>query len=428
MPDASVQATIMKTVKEVYADEWAAAKTSAQKQALAKKIVQKATESEKDLATRFVLLKLAKDAATQAYDSDTTFRSIDEMDKSFQIDALEMKAAVLARLASMAVSVEQHNALAEAAFPLVDAAVAKDDFTIAKQLADLALSEAKKAKDKAFVARAEGRAAEVDGLARECEAVKSALARLNVQSTDPEANLTIGKYKCFVKGDWAAGLPMLALGSDTTLKTLATKDIKGAASSDDQASLGDEWWAVADNQEGAAKKAIQGRAGYWYQKALPGLSGLTKDKVEKRLAVIGVAKPTEAANGESLTTVNLLSLLDKDRLNNGELVLGPVEKAEWFRFPYQPPEEYDFETTFTRSFEKGILQDFIVLLPIGDRFYQWVMRRKREGEVGVGFFAPTRPLGYKNGCRQYRLSNASSRCAFSFARKALPALSTARCS
>ena len=84
--------------------------------------------------------------------------------------------------------------------------------------------------------------------------------------------------------------------------------------------------------------------------------------------------------------MNLLSLLGKDKLNNGELVLGPVEKAEWFRFPYQPPEEYDFETTFTRSFEKGILQDFIDILPIGDRFYQWVMRRKREGEVGVGFF------------------------------------------
>ena len=36
----------------------------------------------------------------------------------------------------------------------------------------------------------------------------------------PPANLTVGKYYCFQKGDWEKGLPMLALGQDETLKAL----------------------------------------------------------------------------------------------------------------------------------------------------------------------------------------------------------------
>ena len=37
------------------------------------------------------------------------------------------------------------------------------------------------------------------------------------------------------------------------------------------------------HQDGIATRRIQQRAAYWYRRALPGLSGLTKDKVEKRL-------------------------------------------------------------------------------------------------------------------------------------------------
>ena len=62
-------------------------------------------------------------------------------------------------------------------------------------------------------------------------------------------------------------------------------------SSDGRLKVGDAWWGLADEGEAAVKQPLKGRAGYWYAKALPELSGLLKDKVEKRLAQAGVSEP-----------------------------------------------------------------------------------------------------------------------------------------
>ena len=254
-----------------------------QKQALAKKLLEKGIETENDLPARFALFKLSRDIATLATDCATAFGAIDELNQSFQIDALEMKTTVLTKLTSLARSAKQHKAIAEKTAELLQAAVAKDNFTLAKQLAHLALGEATKAKDKSLVARLEERSGEINKAALAFQAASQAMATLEKSPADAEANLVAGKYKCFVKVDWDSGIPMLAMGSDEALKALAMQELKGAASSHEQAALGDHWWDLAEKQEGAVKKQIQGRAGYWYEKALPGLSGLMKDKAEKRL-------------------------------------------------------------------------------------------------------------------------------------------------
>ena len=61
--------------------------------------------------------------------------------------------------------------------------------------------------------------------------MKKALAALDRNPTHPAANQMVGKYRCFNKGNWITGLPMLALGSDPELKALAIVDLKGALSS-----------------------------------------------------------------------------------------------------------------------------------------------------------------------------------------------------
>ena len=60
------------------------------------------------------------------------------------------------------------------------------------------------------------------------EEVRVALATLKTNPTDPEANLVVGKYHCFVKDEWEKGLPMLLKGNDAALKELATAE-KGAS-------------------------------------------------------------------------------------------------------------------------------------------------------------------------------------------------------
>jgi hypothetical protein len=292
IPAAAAQAEAAKVIKEVYGDEWTAAKAATEKQALAKKLLGKASESKDDPASQFVLLRAARDIAAQASDRQAAFLAIDAMAETFQLNVLEMKLGVLTKLSSAAESPRQHNSISEEALALLDQALGRDDFAIADQLGKLALDEAQKADEKGFITQAQTRIAEVAELAKAYEDVKAAKVTLQKTPDNPDANTVVGNYLCFVKGDWDRGLPMLSLGKDDALKAQAIQELQGAALSAEQAKLGDGWWSLAEKQEGIAKKQLQGRAGYWYQKALPGLSGLMKDKVKKRMEGLASVRPT----------------------------------------------------------------------------------------------------------------------------------------
>jgi hypothetical protein len=126
--------------------------------------------------------------------------------------------------------------------------------------------------------------------------VKQALATLEVKPTDPASNLTVGRFRCFQKGDWDSGLPMLALGSDSTLKALAEKELAEPKSADEQAKLADGWWTAAEKEEGTTRRHIHSQAAHWYRRALPDLTGLDKARAEKRLEEPG---PLPEADGRS---------------------------------------------------------------------------------------------------------------------------------
>ncbi|MEI8375788.1 MAG: LamG domain-containing protein [Planctomycetota bacterium] len=312
VPTADAQTEATKLVKEVYGDEWAKARTSAEKQALAKKLLGKAMDTQDDPASKYVLLRLAKDIATQSRDGQTAFKTIDAMAESFQVDATEMKLAVLTKLVTGAEKPAQHKAIAEQSLKLVNVAISQDNFKVADELGKLALAEARKAVEKELIAHVQGRIAEIAELFKAYDDMKAARVTLEKTPDNPESNMVMGKYLCFVKGDWDKGLLMLALGKDETLKALAKRELAGAASSAEQTKLGNDWWDFAEKQEGMAKKQIQARAGHWYQEALPGLAGLTKDKVEKRMT-----------QGVLLT--------EEGRLPSGVVLLFTFDKATFYR-------------------------------------------------------------------------------------------------
>ena len=319
VPADAVQAEAMKLVKEVYGDEYSKAKTSTEKQELAKKLLGKAKETQDDPAGKFVLLRLARDIAAQTSDGRTAFHAIDEMAETFQVDALEMKSAVLTKLASAAKTPAQHIAIVEQALKMVDEFSSEDNFAVADPLGKLALDEARKGGEKELISKVQGRIAEATEVAKAYENAKAARIKLEKTPDDPESNLVVGKYLCFVKGDWDKGLPILALGKDEELKALAKRELDEVASSTEQAKLGDGWWNLAEKENGKAKKQIQARACHWYQSALPGLSGLMKDKAEKRSAVARLVTLGELADkdtGKWLEVVPRISIA-KDSVEGG---------------------------------------------------------------------------------------------------------------
>jgi hypothetical protein len=264
------------TVRDIYREDY----RKPDKAALAKKLIQTARET-KDSADRFALLQEAKDVAAEDWQGDLAFEAIDAMANDYEISRAKMKAEVIQKSAGKTrLAPEQRTAIAEAALGVIDEAIREDNFEIAERLAKRAKVLARSSKDKELIQKTAAKTKEVETAAKAYTGAREAMKVLKEKPTDPDANMVVGKYQCFVKGDWEKGLPMLALGSDEALKSLAKKDLAGARAAEEQVTLGDGWWD-ADGRE---------RAVHWYSQALPGLNGLEKARVGKRVPV--VTKPT----------------------------------------------------------------------------------------------------------------------------------------
>jgi hypothetical protein len=284
IPSDAEQAKALELIREVYGKEWEVAKTSVQKDALATKLLQKADESTDD-TNRYVLLKVARDVAAQAGDADLAFRAIEAMSSQYEVDAYELRRVALLQAAKSATLRHHRRAVAIRSLELICEAVKKDDFDAARDFGGLGADSARKAREYALVKQIDARKEEVEEIAEAHTDIPEALATLRDVPDDPDANLVVGKYRCFFKNDWDWGLPMLALGGDGRLKELAVKELQDVSDAETQVSLGDAWWDLAATSEGVARRQLQSRAGYWYKRALPGLKEvLVADRTRQRLA------------------------------------------------------------------------------------------------------------------------------------------------
>ena len=269
IPGDAAQKKSLATIREVYKEDYK------DKAALAEKLIQKADETKKDPIDRFVLLQEAKNLAADTGQVDAAFRAVDKLASEYAVFSLGLKAAVFAKAAKTpSLTPEQKTAMAEAALMVMDEALVQDNFDVAKKVGRNAIQLVRRSKEKELFLTLAGKNKEVEAAAKAYANAQEAMAILKEKPDDPDANTTVGKYLCLSKGDFAKGLAMLALGSDAKLKVLAETDKNGATTTEEQVKLGDAWW------DAGGKK----RAGYWYHKAMRGLSGLEKDRVGARLS------------------------------------------------------------------------------------------------------------------------------------------------
>ena len=272
-----------KLVDSVYKDELAAAKSPEQKRALAQKLFKAADETRNDPAGRYVLLLRARDLAIDSGNVATALSAVGQLGQSFQIDSLATDADAVTRLAKSAKTPDDFRSLLHYANGGVNEAVAAERFDAARRLAEAAASVAGKANDPAFAKATAGRVREIKEVEAGRAAAQQAMATLSQKADDPAANLAVGRYRCLLKGDWAAGLPHLAAGGDDTLRRLAQKDLAGPATADAQLAVADGWWDLAEKSQGLSKTHLQLRARTWYETAAASLAGLSRAKAEQRV-------------------------------------------------------------------------------------------------------------------------------------------------
>ena len=316
VPDAAAQEQHSKLVRQTFKDKYDAAKTPSRQTALAEELFQKAQRTADDPAEQYALLKEAGSLAVKAGNAELALQIIDEMDLTFAIDAYKLKVGALLATAKARTSSPPSQLFVDGILSLADEALAKDQFDTAEHLENLALIAVRRSKDAAWKKQFAGQKKEIDKELKELQKLhaetEDAEAGLQRNPVDADANATLGKYRCFVKGQWGKGVPMLALGSDSALKNIAEKELKGVRDVNAQAAVGNDWWQLAEREDERTRKSIREHAADWYRRALPGLTGTEKDSVEKKLrAMAAEASPLGNRCIDILPRVDL----DRDRVS-----------------------------------------------------------------------------------------------------------------
>jgi len=284
-PDAAAEKKALDQMRGTYGAQYDQAKTPEQKAALAGKLVAAAKRARRGSAEQFVLAKVARDVAVQAGNADLLVQAVDALAETFEIDASQMKADLLPKVAKAARQPAEKKALTLAAIVAAEQGVTRDDYPTAEKMLELASAAARDAKEPALGQQVVSRREAVQELARVYAVVAKARAVLEKNPKDASANLAVGSFLCLWKGDWEAGLPMLASCSDRSLRTLAERERDVADAPQAQAALADAWWDFAMKSDGTSRKQLQVHAAHWYSQAMTGLpDGPAKSKAQRRLA------------------------------------------------------------------------------------------------------------------------------------------------
>jgi hypothetical protein len=274
----------------------------------------------------FVLLCGTLDAAREASLLRLCFTAADQMAAMYDVDALSVKsdAALKVSLRGDSPAVAAENV--KAAMELIDPLMAAQEYPMAAKILTSARPAA--ASEPALASVVQQRLAAVEMLRIARDRVQPSLEKLKTAPNDPAANLAVGKYLCFSKHEWEAGIPLLARGSDSALKHLATLETARPAAADDIVRIADGWWDLAAKESGAIKHEMRAHAAVWYQAALSSVNGLTREKVEKRIQEMA-AETAQATASVSAGYAHLATGACTIELKaNAEIEIGDLKVGE----------------------------------------------------------------------------------------------------
>lgn len=260
------------------------------------------------------------------------------------------------------------------ALELVDQMVAAENFTDAARLAGMAAGAA--AGDVMYSLIAQHRAREIEAMRAAYTKVAKDLETLKATPNDPAANLAVGTWHAFYKGDWARGLPLLAKGSETGMKTFVSVELDKNATAEGMLSVAEGWWTFADQQPETAKLRIRGHAAALYQANSAGLGGLRKEQVQRRIFQ-GTYPP-------GVRAVDLLAAVEPERdaihgkWSKSDEGLTATGEGARLELPYMPSAEYLFRIEFTADANHPVLQG---LAKAGTSF-QWIMGAAENKWIG----------------------------------------------
>jgi hypothetical protein len=237
-----------------------------------------------DPAFEAASLRVAGLLAAAADDVSLTMEICGKVEQRFQLNVFPLKTELLQEAGDHARTPGSKSDLLEVCLATGFAALAADDYESAGNLADLSRKTAEGSNSPL--------AWEADFLTEKTVQCREAYARLSndwkkfhQRPNDAQASLTVGKFLCFEKNDWATGLPLLARGNDDALRAVVNFEVNGRLKEPkEQLALGNLWWDLSGKVQGDDKMSFQRRARYWYLKGIASSAETDKAGLRQTLA------------------------------------------------------------------------------------------------------------------------------------------------
>ena len=270
-------------VKEIFKQDFAKALRLADKAALAEKLLEHAKTTVDDSSGKYALLQEASQLAVAAGDIDVAEKILNELTAHFDIDAVDTKSKTYKQLSTTVKSGTPQERLAEAFLKLAAECATASRFDTAMESTKTAVLLAGKAKNLKLRETAKAKTDEYLLKKQSTDMAEQFREGLSKNPNDPVANEGLGKYLCFVKNDWPAGLPHLAKSENQPVRSAAELEQSEPGNSAKKNELGDAWWELAKKFTGNDKTGANRRAQFWYLQAIPELKGLDKVRTKTRL-------------------------------------------------------------------------------------------------------------------------------------------------
>jgi hypothetical protein len=362
VPDAAKLKDAEKLIKDLYKEQYAK-KTQADRKSLGRLFLVEAPKNRNDQMVFWVLCREAQDQAVQGCDLPTAMKAIDTAGEVFDIDGMALRNAALAATSKTAKTPEEFGGVVAASFKTIDELVANDQYDAADKLAQAMMPLAKKGGNLLLFTQMSGRAKDVADAKGLYQGMKGVLETLAKTPDDPPANAEMGKFLCFVKGNWDLGLRFIAKGPEGPLKGLGAKEMANPESAAERSGIADGWAELGDKEKSGLRRIqLLNHALAIYDSALESATGLMHTKIEKQMTEIA-AKLGPAAGVP--IAVDLLPLVDpkKDSFSGKwEVVDGKVRPVEGgfarIEVPYEPADEYNLKAVI----EAGANTETVLLL------------------------------------------------------------------
>jgi len=283
VPSADTQRRIAGALDEIYV--FSKNRTPDQIDELINELLAHGAQRDDKADEQFVMLHKAMEIAAASVRTNRVLQAVDLLGQHYEIDPWPLREATFKQMAAEIKGAEPARHFLSSLEEVHRRALDAHRYEVAEELARAGNRASVETADVAIRKKWKESYAAASRLRRKADKIQEVEKRLETSPDDPDDNDIVGRWYCFEREDWRRGLPRLAKGSDAALAELAGDELRQATTGpDEQVRLADAWWELAEKAKKSWRAAIRRHAAQWYRLAEPGLDGVAKLKVEKRLA------------------------------------------------------------------------------------------------------------------------------------------------